>query len=184
MSDDVIKKESYTFRNAPPPSEEIFGELNSKAKKPKKWCSLTDKETYIRFMIGLCNHGTMAAAATHAHVTTAQVKRRLKDWPEFAADYEACKEIFVAEVHKEIRRRAIDGVESDILYKGEVVGTKTTYSDTLLLALAKRHDPGFKEKLQVDATVNGGVLVVPAATMTQEEWEESEDSITVEADEE
>jgi hypothetical protein len=59
-------------------------------------------------------------------------------------------------VEEEITRRAIEGVEEDVYYKGEVVGKKKNYSDTLLLERARALDPqryGRKSQVNVDANV-------------------------------
>lgn len=58
----------------------------------------------------------------------------------------------VADVlESEILRRAVDGVQRTIFGKGGVVlGVETTYSDTLLLAAAKRVDPSWRDKQTIE----------------------------------
>lgn len=65
-------------------------------------------------------------------------------------------------------RRAVHGVEEDVYFKGEVVGTKTVYSDGLLAQMLKARVPGYKE----DASVKGPTVqvnIVPRAE-SYEEW--------------
>jgi hypothetical protein len=75
-------------------------------------------------------------------------------------------ELIKASVHD----RAINGVERGVYYKGKRIATERHYSDSLLLALAKAHDPAFREHLSVDANVAAGVLVVQAS-LDPDEWE-------------
>jgi len=69
-----------------------------------------------------------------------------------------------------IHERAIDGVERGVYYKGERIATERHYSDSLLLALAKAHDPRYRDKLSVDANVKAGVLVVQTS-LDPDDWE-------------
>lgn len=77
-------------------------------------------------------------------------------------------------LESEAHRRAVDGVEKPVFYKGSRCddGDVKEYSDRLLELMLKRHIPEFREKLQVDANVRGGVLVVNAPSQTEEEFEQ------------
>lgn len=56
---------------------------------------------------------------------------------------------------QEARRRAIDGWEEPIVYRGEVIGHKRVYSDRLLELLLKARVPAFadKQKLEISGQV-------------------------------
>ena len=73
-------------------------------------------------------------------------------------------------IHASIHDRAINGVAKNIYFKGKVCGTERQYSDTLLIALAKAHDPKFRDHVQIDANVKAGVLVVQAS-LDPDDWE-------------
>ena len=45
----------------------------------------------------------------------------------------------------EINRRAVEGVDHPIIYKGEITATYKQYSDNLLMFRAKRLDPEYRE---------------------------------------
>ena len=59
-------------------------------------------------------------------------------------------------VDRNAKRRAIDGVEEPVYYRGQKVGTKKWYSDTLLMFLLKKLRPEYREahKKTHDGTVN------------------------------
>jgi len=69
-----------------------------------------------------------------------------------------------------IHDRAINGVPRGVYYRGERIATELHYSDTLLLALAKAHDPKYRDKLSIDANVKAGVLVVQTS-LNPDDWE-------------
>jgi len=75
-------------------------------------------------------------------------------------------ELIDAAVHD----RAINGVSKGIYYKGARIATERVYSDTLLLALAKAHNPKYRDHLSVDANVKAGVLVVQTS-LNPDDWE-------------
>lgn len=74
-------------------------------------------------------------------------------------------------IEVEVHRRGILGWEEPVYQGGALVGHVTRYSDRLLELYAKRHIPEYRERMQVDASLVGGVLVVGAPPATSEEWE-------------
>lgn len=75
--------------------------------------------------------------------------------------------------------RAVHGVEEPILFKGEVVATKTNYSDTILLAMLAARKKEYRRQSQtsidVDVNVNAkvGIAVIPmrASDDQTKDWE-------------
>ncbi len=65
--------------------------------------------------------------------------------------------------------RGIVGWEEPVFHEGKVVGHKRKYSDRCLEMGLKRFAPEYREKMQVDATISGGVLVV-GSKMSEDEW--------------
>ena len=49
---------------------------------------------------------------------------------------------------REIRRRAIEGVDKPIIYQGKVTGSYKEYSDNLLMFLVKKLDPAYRDNYQ------------------------------------
>ena len=79
---------------------------------------------------------------------------------------------FCEVIEEAIHTRAIDGIPKGVYWQGQLVGTELQYSDTLLLAMAKRHIKEYQDRVQVDATVKAGVLLV-AAPLDPAAWEET-----------
>lgn len=77
------------------------------------------------------------------------------------------RESLEAEVH----RRAVDGWDEPVYQKGEMVGLIRRHSDRMLELLIKKNIPEYRDKVSVDASVKGGVMVVPATAQTMDEWE-------------
>jgi hypothetical protein len=89
---------------------------------------------------------------------------------EFATACEDAMHFFRESVEEEVYRRAVEGVEEPVFYKGSVCGHVTKYSDTMLSLLVKKENPAFGEKLKVDTTIHGGVLLTLPVAPTAQEW--------------
>ena len=48
-------------------------------------------------------------------------------------------------VEAEVHRRAIEGVDHPVIYKGEITDTYKEFSDNLLMFRAKRLDPSYRD---------------------------------------
>jgi hypothetical protein len=57
-------------------------------------------------------------------------------------------QIALGEAEKEIRRRAIEGVDRPIIYQGQITGTYKEYSDNLLMFITKKLDPSYRDNYQ------------------------------------
>lgn len=117
---------------------------------PTKWKQFDDEPRGI-YLAHLAQCGRHATAARLTGVGYHTPLRHRKEDPEFAAQCEAAMQIYIDALHEEAYRRAVDGIDEEYYHKtGEVSCVKTKYSDTLLLALLKRHDPGFKDRVEID----------------------------------
>lgn len=67
------------------------------------------------------------------------------DWlqsdPDYPAAFAAAHQEAVDRLEREARRRAIRGVKEPVYYKGEIVGYKRKYSDTMLAMLLNANLP-------------------------------------------
>lgn len=78
---------------------------------------------------------------------------------------------FYAEIIEQtIHQRAIEGVEKGVYYEGEQVATEKVFSDRLLILLARRHIPEYREHTVSDVNVKAGVLLIQAPIASAEEW--------------
>lgn len=116
-------------------------------------------------------YGRPYQAARYIGISKKCIEEHLDSDPEFAEEYDLARGEFMEGIDQEVRRRAIEGWEEPVFQMGLFVGYVRKYSDTLLMAYAKRHDPGYREKQSLDVTMAGGVMVIPAAAATVENWE-------------
>lgn len=71
--------------------------------------------------------------------------------PEFALEWESAIEAGTDELEEEARRRAFQGVNKPVFYKGEKCGFVKEYSDTLLIFLLKGRRPErYRERFDVE----------------------------------
>jgi hypothetical protein len=137
------------------------------------------QEIFLRFYAETGQHYASAAAAGVCGLTVYTHVKRDEDFKE---RYEEAKGAFRDKLQAEVYRRAVIGVSRYVVQKGGVVRdphnpalplVEQHYSDNLLLELARRHDPEFRPKQQVEVTHTGGVLLIPAG-QTTEQWKESQ----------
>lgn len=81
---------------------------------------------------------------------------------EFAAKWERAKQEALAVVEQEIHRRAMEPPTRAIWHKGELVGytEDRNSSDKLLLRLAARLDPAWRERTTIDANVTTSGIIL------------------------
>lgn len=116
---------------------------------------------------GLINKSCRAAGFTYPTYSQLRTKDR-----EFDEACEAAKRAHGEAWEVACRERGIEGwLEPRFNKEGEVVGHVRRFSDRCLELGLKRFCPEYREKLQVDATISGGVLVVNAP-MAEDEWVE------------
>lgn len=114
----------------------------------------------------LTRSGVIEHVLAFTSVSRADYEAARRTDPDFA---DFCDDAITVRCHaieEEITRRAIDGWEEPVFgmcknpdgsSTREKIGTVRKFSDTLLLALAKRHIPAYRERVAVD---HGGQLGV------------------------
>ena len=98
---------------------------------------------------------TATASVTRAAQAAAAHRSAFYDWRRddsgFAADWEEALERGVDALEDEAFRRALEGVEEPVFYRGQQVALVRKYSDALLMFLLKARRPErFKDRAQVD----------------------------------
>ena len=126
------------------------------------------KELYLE---KLQETGNFASACAHANISDETVRLHREADREFALAEERARRLFVDACEREAIRRGRDGVEKPVFYQGKRVDDSKIreYSDTLLLAVLKKHDPGYRDRATVDMNLSGGVLVI-GSEKSLEEW--------------
>lgn len=139
-------------------------------KKDQKAPVLLAGETREIFLAELERTGLVTRAADKALVTRTTVYRRLSMDPEFKEAFETARERYREALIAEAEFRA-RGYEVPVFHQGLETGAKKpVYSERLLELLLKARVPEFRDRLQVEATVAVGVMVVPAVAESAEDW--------------
>lgn len=107
------------------------------------------------FISALTETGSLTRAAQAAQLNPAHALLYYAQNPEFAKKYDEAISIACLAMESEARRRAFDGVDEAVYYKGEVVGSVRKYSDSLAMFLLKAYKPHvFGDRLSLDANLN------------------------------
>ena len=134
----------------------------------------TRKKKQSAFLEAFRETGTLGGAAEKTHVGRGSHYRWLQQDPEYAAEFKDANEESADELEQEARRRALDGVDEPVFYRGERVGSIRRYSDQMLMLLlmAKRPEQ-FRERVDVTSKVDHGLVIDPEImkTLTDQELE-------------
>ena len=137
------------------------------------------KKRRREFLELLAQTGLWAHSARAVGVDPDTPRRLAKKDKDFELACAAAREHYADTVREAVHERAVDGYEEPIVYQGKIQTdeegkplTVTKKSDRLLELLAKAKCPEFREKVDVDANIRGGVLVVGVQARSEEEWAE------------
>lgn len=136
------------------------------------------------FLAELARHGNVTAASHAASPNAAKARLvrstfydlRKRD-PEFKDAWDHAVDMATASVELELRRRAVEGYDEPVYSQrlGTQIGSIRRYSDHLLLALAKKLDPSYRDGARIDIHNENnqikGVLIVPGPSVSSEDWE-------------
>lgn len=116
------------------------------------------------------NCGDMYAACKAVGVSAAFVLRWIKDDKEACEILEESQRVGWMGLESEATRRAT-GYDEDVYYKGESVGVKKVYSDSLLAKLMEARVPAYTKKVDAAQTFNGPtqINIMPRAE-TFDDW--------------
>lgn len=114
--------------------------------------------------------GVTSSSAYLIGISTLMILQYSKENPEFAAQVDEAKARYRDGLHTEAHRRGAEGWDEPVYQGGREVGKVRKHSDRMLELLLKRHIPEFRDKLDIDTNVKGGVLVVGAPPVNDEEW--------------
>lgn len=103
------------------------------------------------FLAAYAQTGNVTAAAEAAGIA----RRTHYDWlesdPVYAEAFAEAQEKAIDLLELEARRRALEGVDEPVFYKGVEVGAVRKYSDTLLIFLLKGYRPErYKERVAAE----------------------------------
>lgn len=134
-----------------------------------------EQDARKRFLQTYEQTGLMYKSARAAGVSEETVRLYIRDNIEgFREEFEEARGQYRDSLEMEIHRRSVDGWDEPVIGGKDrdiVVTHVRKYSDRLLELHAKRHIPDYRDKQQVDLTVKGGVIAIPAAAANADAWE-------------
>ena len=102
------------------------------------------------------NGGIITRAAKTANIDRRYHYRWMENDTVYAEAFEEANKEVMETINEEIFRRAVEGIEKPVFYKGERVDTVREYSDNLLMFLAKRKDPQYRDNFQQNIGIMSG----------------------------
>lgn len=122
--------------------------------------------------------GSKALCAAKVGVSLGAVNRQLREDAVFSDEFTDAMQIWIdANIFRPALSRAKDGFKRPILggqFKDTIVAHEQVYSDSIMLAMLKAHKPEFSgrpESVSAAGTPSHGVMVIPAAPTTLNQWE-------------
>lgn len=117
------------------------------------------------------NCGDFFEACRECRLSPSFVRKWMNEDSEVKTKIEEAGKVGALRIESEAIRRAVKGVEEDIYYQGEVVGSKTNYSDGLMSLILKKRlrDTYGDEPAQTNVQVLNNINVMPRAN-SYEEW--------------
>lgn len=128
-------------------------------------------ETLTRFLEAYMECGHKGKAALAAGLSYSSILKAEREDPEFADEVVQAHELFTSRLTDAAFKAAVEGWKVPKYdAKGQLVGHEWKFSERILELLLKRHDPGFRDKQELDVKHSGGVVVVQAPAMSMDEW--------------
>lgn len=142
--------------------------LTHQKKRPIRF---TD-ERKMNYLRHLASTGSHNEASFVAGVDPSTVNKHAREDPDAFGAAKTRAHDFFCEVFidRTARKVAIEGWEKPVFYKGEQVGSEWQFCPRTFELYAKRMNPAYREKVQADVNVTGGILVIPAVAASVEEW--------------
>jgi hypothetical protein len=121
----------------------------------------------------LSNCGDFYGACKSAALSPSFVRKWMKEDDKVKEEIECAAEVGAMQLESAAIKRAVHGVEEDVFYQGEVCGTTTKYSDSLLqMLLKKRMKQVYGDdaaQTNVNVNVLNAIQSMPRAK-SYEEW--------------
>lgn len=111
--------------------------------------TVTADKLYI-FLTALSDKGNVSLSCLKSHLSLSAVQKCKEKWAWFYEAWHDAMQFAVDSIEEEAIRRARDGVERNIYFKGDVVGTEQVYSDSLMAKLLEAKKPAEYNKQQVE----------------------------------
>jgi len=127
-------------------------------------------EVQAVFLTHLARTGRWAHSSRAAGISFETVRRHRDQDKIFGDACEAAIQEYRDHIQEAVYEQGVVGIFQPMFDKdGHLVGWKRIVNGTVLLAEARRVNPEYREKTEVDMNLSGGVVVAPA-TVTPEQW--------------
>lgn len=142
------------------------------ATAPKSSMTISKKKRK-HFLNLLSQTGRVEASARAVGYTSSAFLQKLRREDEdFAAEWELALAAAADHLGDVAIERAENGVLEPVFYKGQVVGHKVNYSDSLLMFILRKLDPSYRDSAQTSETnLNVGIAVLPMTAANEQDWE-------------
>jgi hypothetical protein len=116
--------------------------------------------------------GRMGESAAAAGVSPQTIRKCMEDDEDFAEAMMACEIEYKDKLVSHHQDLVFNGTEK-VSYdrNGQVISRETVYPIRLIEMELKKHDPGYRDKIEAEITHKGGVLVAPAEMKSIDDWE-------------
>jgi hypothetical protein len=140
-------------------------------KRYTEGASKFNEQAKVRYLEVLSKTGRTGQACTAVDICYQTLANHRKADPVFAAAEEQALEHYRDYIMGKVEEFATVGFKEPVYNKdGDHIGDKRVIFPALLQMEAKRVQPGYKDKTEVDMNVSGGSVLVVPPTMSQEEW--------------
>jgi len=127
------------------------------ARRLYKFIRAKEKNKFLNWVVEL---GTVSAAARKMGLSRQAHYFWMHEDSDYRRAYQRAREMANDLIEEEAYRRGVEGEDVEIYYKGEKVGTKKVYSDTLLAILLKGAFPDkYKERVQEEHVGDGSSAI-------------------------
>ena len=129
-----------------------------------------------KFFDHLRASANVSDSAEKAGIARSAVYQARADYPDFADRWDEAVEIATDSLEMEARRRALEGVQEPVYFKGEVVGHVQRYSDSLIQFLLRAHRPRkYRENVELTGPGGGPIQVRTLVDVVKEMAAEEDD---------
>lgn len=116
--------------------------------------------------------GRIGEASAAVGCTPETVRNEMKLDPEFAEMFLLAEEAYTDKLISHHQNLLFNGtIKKSYDRNGVLVSEEQIFPIPLIQMELKKHDKGYRDKQEIDVKVTGGVLVVPAAIASVDDWE-------------
>jgi uncharacterized protein YjcR len=108
------------------------------------------EELKLKFLEVYRETGLLVRSAQRIGISSSTIRAWRKDDPVFNEQVQEAEEQATERLRDEVIRRAVEGIEEPVFDKNGVeTGTKTKYSDLLLMFELKRRDKNYRDRVDI-----------------------------------